>query len=95
VSPSRVVDHPDPATRAAQGRAARAAVPRSRHGEWDPPTTRPSPVRVLQEQAKSRVPELVPIRHARMTASPFERDFETVGAAVANGVLEAHEDAPR
>ena len=26
---------------------------------------------MLQEQAKTRVPELVPIRHARMTASPF------------------------
>ncbi|MGZ8751648.1 MAG: DUF2252 family protein, partial [Acidimicrobiia bacterium] len=67
----RVVEHLDPAERSAKGRAARAAVPRASHEGWDPPTARRSPVEVLQEQAKTRVPELIPIRHARMTASPF------------------------
>ena len=67
----RVVEHLDPTERAAKGKAARAAVPRASHEGWDPPTDRRSPVAVLQEQAKTRVPDLIPIRHARMTASPF------------------------
>jgi uncharacterized protein (DUF2252 family) len=71
VTTPRVVEHPEPAERVAKGRAARAAVPRASHEGWDPPAARRSPVELLQEQAKTRVPELVPIRHARMTASPF------------------------
>ncbi len=46
-------------------------APRSRHAEWEPWVERPDPVALLEEQAKSRVPELVPIRHGRMMASPF------------------------
>ena len=57
--------------RAAAGKAAREKVPRSSHGEWEPPARRRDPVKVLEEQAKSRVPELVPIRYGRMLASPF------------------------
>src|SRR6185295_19001589 len=57
--------------RAARGRAARAASPRSAHAEWSTGPDRRSPVAILQQQAETRVPELVPIRHARMTASPF------------------------
>ena len=34
-------------------------------------TDRASPVQVLREQAESRLPELVPLRHARMGESPF------------------------
>ncbi len=68
---SKVVEHPTPEARAALGRAARARVPRASHAGWDAPATRQSPVEVLKEQAKTRVPELIPIRHARMTASPF------------------------
>ena len=71
MSSTLVVEHPRPAERAAKGRSARAAVPRSSHEGWDPPASRRSPVAVLQEQAKTRVAELIPIRHARMTASPF------------------------
>ena len=67
----RVVDHPNPAQRAAKGRDARAAMPRARHAGWEPAASRRSPVEVLQEQAKTRVQELVPIRYARMTASAF------------------------
>ena len=65
------IEHPKPAERAAKGRAARATVPRTSHAGWDAPADRMSPVEVLKEQAKTRVPELIPIRHARMTASPF------------------------
>ena len=66
--------------RAAKGRAARAQVPRSSHAVWEPPADRPDPIAVLEEQAKSRVPELVPIRHGRMAASEFA--FFRGGAAI-------------
>jgi uncharacterized protein (DUF2252 family) len=54
-----------------RGRALRASVPRSAHGEWKPGRDRKDPVAVLERQAKSRVKELVPVRHARMAESPF------------------------
>ncbi|MDX6476605.1 MAG: hypothetical protein QOH95_2116 [Gaiellaceae bacterium] len=54
-----------------QGRAARAAVPRSSHGVYAPPAHREDPIGVLEAQAKARVPDLVPIRYGRMLASPF------------------------
>jgi uncharacterized protein (DUF2252 family) len=57
--------------RAAAGKMAREKVPRSSHGEWEPQARRRDPVKVLEDQAKSRVPELVPIRYGRMLASPF------------------------
>src|SRR4051794_12797462 len=59
------------AERAATGRAARLASPRSRQADWQPPADRPDPVAVLTTQAATRVPELVPIRNGRMLASPF------------------------
>jgi uncharacterized protein (DUF2252 family) len=59
------------ADRAAAGRAARAAVPRSAHAALVERPDRPDPVELLQEQGRSRVPELVPIRYGRMAASPF------------------------
>jgi len=59
------------AERAATGKQARAASPRSSHGGWEPAADRPDPIGLLQAQAASRVPELVPIRHGRMAASPF------------------------
>jgi uncharacterized protein (DUF2252 family) len=56
---------------AARGRAARADVPRSAHAVFDPGPSRPDPIELLEEQAATRVPELVPIRHGRMLVSPF------------------------
>jgi hypothetical protein len=56
---------------AADGKAARAAVPRSSHGRWEPAADRADPVDVLSDQDQTRVPELVPIRHGRMLRSPF------------------------
>jgi uncharacterized protein (DUF2252 family) len=46
-------------------------VPRLSHAEWTPPQDRPDPVATLEEQAKTRVPDLIPIRYGRMAASPF------------------------
>jgi uncharacterized protein (DUF2252 family) len=57
--------------RAARGKAARSRVPRSAHGKWEPPAERVDPVAILEQQARSRLPELVPIRYGRMAASPF------------------------
>jgi len=57
--------------RVARGLAARQQAPRSSHGRWEPAPDRPDPVTLLEQQAVSRVPDLVPIRHGRMLASPF------------------------
>lgn len=57
--------------RAEYGRAARRRTPRGSHAGWTPPADRFDPVALLEEQATTRVPELVPIRHARMLVSPF------------------------
>ena len=65
------VAHLSVAERAARGKAARAEVPRGVHGEWLAPSGRRDPVEMLEEQAASRVPELVPIRYGRMGVSPF------------------------
>lgn len=53
------------------GREARRDVPRSSHAGWSPAPDRPDPVSLLEQQAETRVPELVPIRYARMLVSPF------------------------
>jgi uncharacterized protein (DUF2252 family) len=57
--------------RVARGLAARQEAPRSSHGRWEPAPDRPDPVTLLEQQATSRVPDLVPIRHGRMLVSPF------------------------
>ncbi len=68
--PARV-EHFSVAERAARGKAARAEVPRSVHADWEAAAMRRDPVDLLEEQAKTRVPELVPIRYGRMLVSPF------------------------
>src|SRR5262245_52128831 len=57
--------------RVARGRRVREKVPRARHGEWTVAPDRPDPVALLREQETTRLPELVPIRHERMSASAF------------------------
>ena len=59
------------AERQARGKAARSEVPRSAHGAWEPASIRRDPVDLLEEQARTRLPELVPIRYGRMLVSPF------------------------
>ena len=58
------------ADRKARGKDARAAAPLESQAEFTPSKTR-DPVGLLLEQEKSRVPELVPVRHGRMLVSPF------------------------
>ena len=64
-------EHVPPADRAARGKSLRTAAPRSSHASWEPQADRPDPIALLEEQAAERVPELVPIRYGRMSASPF------------------------
>src|SRR5277367_3060281 len=54
-----------------RGREQRRVTPRLSHAQWQPPPGRPDPVAILEDQARSRVPDLVPIRYGRMIASPF------------------------
>jgi uncharacterized protein (DUF2252 family) len=54
-----------------RGRAARKAVPRSSHADVVLATDRRDPVDVLEEQAATRLTELIPIRYGRMASSPF------------------------
>jgi uncharacterized protein (DUF2252 family) len=63
--------HLTPAERAARGTQARAEVPRESHADFKVPASRPDPITLLEEQAKARVPELVPVRWGRMMVSPF------------------------
>jgi len=65
------VPHLSVAERVARGKAARAEVPRSSHAPFEATSTRADPVELLERQAKTRVPELVPIRYGRMLVSPF------------------------
>src|SRR5580692_2239129 len=59
------------AERAERGKAARSAVPRDSHAVYDPPADRADPVGLLERQAVTRLPDLVPVRYGRMLASPF------------------------
>jgi uncharacterized protein (DUF2252 family) len=54
-----------------RGRSMRDETPRSSHGDWEPAPDRPDPVALLTDEDAGRVPELVPIRYGRMSASPF------------------------
>jgi len=62
---------PDLEHRAAAGKAARSACSLPDHALWEPPADRSDPVDLLEQQAATRVPELVPIRYGRMVDSPF------------------------
>src|SRR6187402_486831 len=75
VSRASAGGHP---VQAPAGRATRASVPRSSHGDWELASR--DPLAILARQDESRVPELVPIRYGRMLASPFA--FFRGGAAV-------------
>ncbi len=62
------------------GRRLRAQLPLEQHATWSAPAGRADPIDVLEGQAKTRSPELVPIRYGRMAASPFA--FFRGGAAI-------------
>jgi len=66
-----VAPYASPEARRAAGRSARREVPFASHVDLPDPADRPDPVEVLEAQATTRVPELVPIRYGRMLVSPF------------------------
>jgi uncharacterized protein (DUF2252 family) len=66
-----MADHRTPDERHAEGKARRKEVPRSSHGDWAPAADRPDPVELITSQDTDRVQFLVPIRHGRMSESPF------------------------
>lgn len=57
--------------RMAAGKALREKFPREMHGEYKPNENRADPVAILEKQAETRLPFLVPIRYTRMLTSPF------------------------
>jgi uncharacterized protein (DUF2252 family) len=59
------------AARQAAGKELRSRVPRSSHAEWAPAADRPAPISLLEEQNRSRLAHLVPLRYERMAVSPF------------------------
>ena len=65
------VKHPSVEERRARGKQLKATTPRSSHAKWQPAADRPDPVALLEEQNAAREPDLVPVRHGRMMASPF------------------------
>lgn len=70
-SRQRMVPHPTLQERTRAGKAARATTPRKSLGAWRAPQGRADPVALLESQETSRVPDLIPVRHARMATSAF------------------------
>lgn len=63
--------HLSVAEREELGEEARARTAHALHTGWEPAADRPDPVALLEEQNKTRDPDLVPVRHGRMMVSPF------------------------
>ncbi len=61
------------------GKELRKRATRESHAEWEPAPGR-NPLKILLDQGASRVPDLLPIRYGRMSASPFA--FYRGGAAI-------------
>jgi uncharacterized protein (DUF2252 family) len=68
---TQAVEHLSVVERVARGKGARSQAPRSSHAVFQPAADRVDPIKLLERQAASRVPELVPIRYGRMLVSPF------------------------
>jgi len=68
---SALAPRPSIAERFATGKALRDRVPRAAHAEYKPSRSRKDPISIIEAQAKTRLEQLVPIRHARMLVSPF------------------------
>jgi uncharacterized protein (DUF2252 family) len=53
------------------GKALRDKLPRESHASYQPGAGREDPIRILEAQNATRLPQLVPVRWARMLESPF------------------------
>jgi len=72
--------NPSPEERFDLGKSIRKQVNRSSIAEFKITNQRQSPIDILLEQAKTRIPKYIPIRHARMAVDPFA--FFRGGAAI-------------
>src|SRR5215467_2810243 len=79
----RKIAHPSIDERKAKGLEAGERAPLSSHTKWKPAPDRPDPVELLVAQETTREPDLIPVRHGRMMASPFTfyRGAATIMAA--------------
>ena len=66
--------------RMADGKALRKVVSIAQQGIYTPPKHRTDPISILEDQAKTRIKSLIPIRYERMLQSPFA--FYRGGAAI-------------
>jgi uncharacterized protein (DUF2252 family) len=71
VATPKILTHLSVADRQAKGADARERTPLERQLGWAPVADRFDPVALLEEQNKTREPDLVPVRHGRMAVSPF------------------------
>ena len=65
------IAHPGVPERRASGKEARRPTPLVSHSGWVPAPDRAAPPDLLEAQNATREPDLVPVRHGRMAASPF------------------------
>ena len=64
-----ITKNPDLQERFALGKSIRKQVVRSSLAEFNVTAKRQTPIEILHEQAKTRIQEYVPIRHARMAVA--------------------------
>jgi len=65
------IERPSVEQRLAEGKSLRNKFPIAKQGDYKPAPDRADPVSILEEQGKTRLADLVPIRYARMLTSPF------------------------
>src|SRR5690348_5318508 len=65
------VPHPSLDERRDAGRQALTRTPLSSHRKWRPVADRTDPIALLEQQNRTREPDLVPVRYGRMMVSPF------------------------
>ncbi|MFC5266081.1 DUF2252 domain-containing protein [Kribbella qitaiheensis] len=65
------VEHLTLEDRRARGLEARDRAKPDSHAGWKPAADRADPVALIEEQNLRRDPDLIPVRHGRMMASPF------------------------
>ena len=62
---------PSVSERITAGKALRKQVPRTTQANYETRADRPDPIEILEQQAATRIPKLVAVRHGRMLANPF------------------------
>jgi uncharacterized protein (DUF2252 family) len=65
------IHHAPRAERYEMGKQLRKSCPRSSHSKWQAPAGRRDPMDLLLASEVGRIPDLLPLRHGRMSRSPF------------------------